>query len=112
MKKLLVVWKTDNMIDIEKFVVPYVYNSKVQGWFSEVELLIWGASQNVVATNKDIQALVSNLIKEEVVTYACKMCADGLNATEMLESLGVNVMYTGVYLSDKLKDDRYEVITL
>ena len=40
------------------------------------------------------------------------MCADGLNATEMLESLGVNVMYTGVYLSDKLKDDRYEVITL
>lgn len=112
MKKLLVVWKTNNDIDIHKFVIPYVYNSKVQDWFSEVDLLIWGASQEKIIDDKELQDFIETVLKSGVRIYACKMCADSLNATEALEVLGVNVMYTGEYLSDKLKDPDCEVITL
>ena len=112
MKKLLVVWKSDNEIDIHNFVVPFVYNSKKHEWFSEVELLIWGASQEKVLGDTVIQQHIKNLIKNDVSVYACKMCADNVGATELLESLGVKVMYSGVFLSDKMKDPETEVITI
>ena len=112
MKKLLVVWKSSNETDIHNFVIPYVYNSKKHQWFSEIELLIWGASQEKVLEDTVIQQRVKNLVKNEVVVYACKMCADNVGATELLESLGVKVMYSGVLLSDKMKDPDTEVITI
>lgn len=112
MKKLLVVWKSDNEIDINNFVIPYVYNSKKHEWFSEVELLIWGASQEKIMEDTVIQQRVKNLVKNEVTVYACKMCADNIGATDLLESLGAIVMYTGVFLSDKMKDPDTEVLTI
>lgn len=112
MKNLLVVWKSDNEIDIHNFIVPYAYNAKKHEWFSDVEVLIWGASQEKVLQDTVIQQRVKNLIKNDIKVYACKMCADNLNATELLESLGVTVIYTGVYLSDKQKDETFEVISL
>ena len=112
MKKVLIVWKSNNEIDIHNFVIPYAYNAKKHEWFSDVELLIWGASQEKVLSDSIVQQRVKNLIKNEVKVYACKMCSDNLNATELLTSLGVEVLYTGVFLSDRLKDDNYEVITI
>lgn len=112
MKKLLIVWKSNNEIDIHNFIVPYAYNSKKHQWFDEVEVLIWGASQEKVLEDTIIQQRVKNLIKNEIKVFACKMCADNINATELLERIGVTVMYTGVYLSDSQKDPDVEVITL
>lgn len=112
MSKVLVVWKSNNDIDIHNFVIPYCYNAVVQKWFDEVELLIWGASQEKVMEDTLIQQRVSNLIKNNVKAYACKMCSDKVGASELLISLGVNVRYTGDLLSDRLKDKGYEVITI
>lgn len=112
MKKLLVVWKSENEVDISKFIVPFTYNSKAQDWFDDVELLIWGASQQVVVENPKYQDYVKMLIHNKIPCYACKMCADGIAATALLLELGVNVMYTGIYLAEKLKDPDWEVITI
>ena len=110
--KLLVVWKSNNDIDINNFIIPYAYNSKTREWFDDVEVLIWGASQEKVLQYSIIQQRVKNLINNEIKIYACKMCADKVGASELLESLGVNVMYTGVYLSEKMQDKEFEVITI
>jgi len=112
MSKVLVVWKSNNDIDIHNFVIPYCYNAVVQEWFDEVELLIWGASQEKVLEDTIIQQRVSNLIKNNVKVYACKMCSDKVGASDLLIKLGVNVRYTGDLLSDRLKDSTYEVITI
>ena len=80
--------------------------------FDDVEVLIWGASQEKVASTPLIQQRVLNLIKNDIQVYACKMCADNVGATELLEQLGVQVRYTGDFLSERLKDPMYEVITL
>ncbi len=112
MKKLLVVWKSSNETDIHSFVIPYVYNAKKHQWFDEVELLIWGSSQEKVLEDTIVQQRVKNLVKNEVAVYACQMCASNVGAQELLESLGVKVMFSGVFLSDKLKDPNTEVITL
>jgi len=112
MDKLLIVWKTDNETDIHNFVVPYAYNAKKQQWFDQVDVLIWGASQEIVASTPLIQQRVLNLVKNEINVYACKMCADNLGVSETLEKLGVHVQYTGDFLSEKLKDPDYKVLTL
>ncbi|MCK5388580.1 MAG: hypothetical protein KAJ22_04780 [Candidatus Izimaplasma sp.] len=112
MKKLLVVWKTNNEIDIHNFVIPYVYNSLKHEWFDSVELLIWGASQEIILNDTVTQQRVKNLVKNEVSVFACKMCADNVGATTLFESLGVKVMYSGVFLSDRMKDPETEVITI
>lgn len=112
MKELLVVWKTDNDTDIQNFVYPYALNSKKHGWFSDVEVLIWGASQEKVVQDLKSQEIVKAFVEHGINVYACKYCADKVEASELLTSLGVNVMYTGVYLSDKQKDDNVKVLTL
>ncbi len=112
MENLLVVWKSDNEVDIHNFVIPYVYNAKRHQWFKEVELLIWGASQQKVLEDTIIQQRVKNLVKNEVAVYACLMCADNVGAKDLLESLGVKVMFSGVFLSDKLKDPHTEIISI
>ena len=112
MKKLLVVWKSENEIDISKFIVPFTYNSKAQTWFDEVELLVWGSSQLVVKDTVKYQEYLKMLIHNEIPVYACKMCADDTGVTPLLLELGVTVMYTGTYLAEKLKDSEWEVITI
>ena len=112
MSKVLVVWKSNNDIDIHNFVIPYCYNAVVQEWFDEVELLIWGASQEKVMNDTIIQQRVANLIKNKVKVYARKMCSDNVGATDTLKELGINVRYTGDLLTDRLKDSEYEVITI
>ena len=112
MSKVLVVWKSNNDIDIHNFVIPYCYNAVMHEWFDEVELLIWGASQERVMNDTIIQQRVANLVKNNVTVYACKMCSDNVGATEVFKTLGVNVRYTGDLLSDRLKDSDYEVITI
>lgn len=110
--KLLVVWKSNNETDINNFVIPYVYNSKKLEWFEDVELLIWGASQEKVLESEDIQNRVKEIIKSNISVYACKWCSDKLGASDLLESLGVTVKYTGELLSDRIKSQDYEVITI
>ena len=112
MKTLLIVWKTNNEIDIHNFVVPYAYNAKRHQWFDHVEVLIWGASQDIVAATPLVQQRVKNLIKNGVDVFACKMCADNIGATKALVELGVEVRYTGDFLSTHLKDPDCEVLTI
>ena len=110
--KLLIVWKSDNNTDINNFIYPYAFNSKKNEWFDDVEVLIWGASQEKVMNDQETQGVVQQLIENNITIYACKWCSDKVGASELLSSLGVNVMYTGVYLTEKLQDKEFEVITI
>lgn len=112
MNKLLIVWKSENDVDINNFITPFAINSKKQNWFDEVEVLIWGASSDTLKENKNAQKKLSDIVNQGIRVYACKFCSDNVGASDVLTSLGVNVMYTGAYLSDKLKDKECEVITI
>lgn len=111
MKNLLILWKTDNDIDIHNLVIPYAYNALVHKWFDQVTLLIWGASQKRVLEDKMISERVKNLHKQGIRTVACKMCAENIHTLEYLEGLSVEVIYTGELLSNALKDPDTEVVT-
>jgi len=112
MSKLLVVWKSDDYRNVDFFISPFALNSKKHEWFTDVEVLIWGASSDYCKVNKSAQNTIKQMVELGIEVRACKFCADKVFATEKLESLGVTVMYTGVYLSEKMKDPEYEVLTI
>jgi hypothetical protein len=104
-KHLYLLWTNDNKMTAEKMVFMYTVNSLVQGWWEEVTLIIWGATAKLAAEDKDIQQMILKAIEKGVHVTACKACTDQLEVTPIIESLGVEVIYWGVPLTDLLKND-------
>jgi len=75
---LSILWTTDSPTTFHEMVHKYALNSRLQQWWEEVTLIIWGA---------------------------CKGCSDNLGVTPTLEELGVDVKYWGAPLTEILKAD-------
>ena len=102
---LNILWTNDNMITADKMVFMYAVNAMKFEWWQEITLIIWGAATNLVRESADAQALITRALDAGVIVCACKACADQLGASEVLESLGVDVDYLGTTLTEILKDD-------
>ncbi len=111
MKKLVVLWKSDNLIDIKEMIFMYITNSMRYSWWDQIEVIIWGASQKLVSENVEIQKEIKKMMALGIKFHACKKCADDLCVASHLESIGIDVHYTGVLLTEKLQSDA-TVITL
>lgn len=101
--KLTVLWTTADLLTVEKMVFMYTLNAKIQGWFDEVTLVVWGASTQLLAGNIGLQERIKEMIAAGIRVEACKACADQLEATAALESCQVVVRYWGVPLTEVLK---------
>jgi hypothetical protein len=86
-------------------VFMYTIKSLAHGWWEEVTLVIWGGSTQLVSENEAIQQRVKDAMDAGVYVTACKGCSDQLGVSEQLETLGVDVQYLGVALSNVLKND-------
>ncbi len=111
MNKLVVLWKSDNLIDIMEMITPYTLGSMRYNWWDEVEVIIWGASQKIVSTNKEVQKRIKLMMASGIKVHACKKCAEDLCVVDQLESQGIDVLYTGELLTSFLQSDA-KVITL
>ncbi|MHB9033339.1 MAG: DsrE family protein [Anaerolineae bacterium] len=101
--RLLVLWTTENKETAANMVLMYTTNSSWHTWWDEVVLLIWGAAQSLVCADADIQALLKVAREAGVKPIACLACARNLGLVEQLQAQGVEVFYTGQYLTDWLK---------
>ena len=104
--ELYVLWTNDNIITTEKMVFMYTSNGLRKGWWDEVTLIVWGATTELTANNVEIQKQIKDMISSGVRVIACKACAEQLGAAEKLESLGIEVFYTGEFLTSLLKEKK------
>ena len=104
MDKLNILWTTNNKDTIDNMLAMYAINSKAYDWWTDVNVIIWGASAELIGTDKKYQALVQNMIDSGVNVEACKVCSDNLNASQKLLELGVDVKYMGEQLTKYLKN--------
>lgn len=107
MDKVNILWITDNKETVDNLIAMYAINSKAYDWWQSVNVIIWGASAKLIATNKKYQALVKEMIDSGVNVEACKVCSDNLSASKILTQLGVDVKYMGEKLTDYLKAGEY-----
>ena len=101
--RLLVLWTDGDKEAALNMVFMYTINSKLHGWWDEVVLLVWGSSSRLSSEDKDVQAQITSALEAGVRVIACRRCAENLNVVEPLEKLGIEVFYTGQFLTDWLK---------
>jgi hypothetical protein len=111
MDKLTILWTTDNKDTIFNMLSMYSTNAKRNGWWDEINIIIWGASARLVGNDKQVQTEVLEMISHGVNIEACKDCCDNLGVTERLTKLGVNVRYMGEPLTQYLKSNQ-NVLTI
>jgi hypothetical protein len=103
--QLHILWTTGDPVTAEKMVLVYALNSHLKGWWSEVILVIWGASAKLVAHDEKIQMRLKDCKEAGIRVEACQACADQLCVTESLKTLGVEVKYYGESLTQILKSE-------
>ena len=82
----------------------YTHNAKKHGWWEQVRILMWGPSDRLLIGDAEIQDQAKEMMADGVEFLACKACADRLGVGEALAGLGVTVFYTGVALTEMLKE--------
>jgi len=102
---VLVVWTSGEREVAMKMVFMYALNAKKYGWWEDVTMLVWGPSQRLLAEDAELQEELAAMLEIGVRAVACKACADSYPVTEELEALGVEVFYTGQFLTEWLRSD-------
>jgi len=103
--KLAVLWTSGDPEVAEKVCFMYTHNAKLQGWFDEVTLIIWGPSSKLLAGNEDLQQAVRDMMEDGIKVEACVACADMYGVSQDLREMGIDVKGMGVPLTDYLKSD-------
>ncbi len=103
--KLVVIWSSGDREVARKLVFMYTKNSRLQEWWGEVDLVVWGPSAQLLSVDKELQEELEDLKAAGVKLLACKACSDMYGVSADLEALGVKVVYMGTPLTEYLKSD-------
>ncbi len=110
-EKLAVVWTSGDRDVAIKMVFMYTHNAKIQNWWQDVMLIVWGHSAKLLSVDVELGNYVKKMLKDGVEVVACKACADSYGVSDVLEKMGVEVKYMGQPLTEYLKDDACRVVT-
>ena len=102
-ESMAVIWSSGDREVAKKMVFMYTKNSKLKGWWGRVRLVVWGPSAQLLTTDLELQEELEDLKAAGVELQACKACADLYGVTDKLKSLGIEVIYMGVPLTQVLK---------
>ena len=103
MDKLNILWLTDNRDTVFNMLTVYAVNSLKNGWWDEVNVIIWGASAKLVAEDTQVQTEVLEMIRQGVTIEACRDCCENLGVCDDLIRLGIDVKYMGDPLTEYIK---------
>ncbi len=100
---IIVLWTAHDPDVARQMVFMYSENSLLNGWWSEVMILVWGPSTKLLAEHAGLQEDVRNLLHGGVRIVACKRCADNYGVSETLAGLGLEVFHVGAMLTEWIK---------
>jgi len=103
--KLAVVWTSGDPEVAHRMVFMYAHNAKRAGWFDEVQVVVWGPSQRLLVSDKDIEAKVKAMQADGVLVRACIACARSYGLVEKIRAMGIEVRGMGQPLTELLKSD-------
>ena len=107
---MAIVWSSADAEVARKVCFMYAFNARVQGWFDQVHLTVWGPSALLASRDEDIRRDLRRLAETGVVLEACRQCSDAYGVTEALEAVPMEVRFMGKPLSERLLDG-WKVLT-
>ncbi len=104
--ELLVLWTSGEPETAKHMVFMYTLNARLQEWWDEVTLLVWGAASRLITEDDYLKTELVKLQSAGVKTIACRSCAEKMEVAEKLKELDIKVFYTGQFLTDWLKSGK------
>ena len=105
MDKLNILWTSNDKDTFMSMVAMYSGNSVKNGWWDEVNIIIWGGSTRLAGSDEEVQKELQKLMEVGVTVEACKACADKMKIATTLRDLGITVKYmsklTGIIKNDE-----------
>ena len=103
--KLTILWTNADPITAELMVFMYAEASLRNEWWKEVELIVWGATAQLVVENQTIQEKLLEIQTKGVKVVFCTACATKLGIVSEVEALGFELRFMGEPLTEVLKAD-------
>lgn len=110
MRKLLIVWSTEEVEVAKKMVLLYGSVILERGYWDAAHLMVWGPSARALAQNSELQQMLKTVQESGVETSVCVVCSDDYGVSDTLAALGVTPIHTGELLTEALQND-WKVIT-
>jgi len=107
---LWVYWTSGDREVALKMVFMYTLNSKIRGWWSDVNLVVWGPSARLLSQDAELQSKIREMIHVGVNVFACKACTDSYGVSQALQDIGIDVKYMGMPTTEVLKQG-HKVLT-
>ena len=95
MKKLHLLWTTGEKEVAMKVIFPYLINAKANGWWDEINLIIWGPSARLLSSDGDTQKQLNDVMDSGISVEACQACTDAYKVTGILQGFGITIRYMG-----------------
>lgn len=111
MEKFNILWVNDNPLTAHTMVFMYAVNAKLNHWWDEVDVIIWGPTAKLVSEDESIQNRIKLAQQAGVNVIACLSCAAQFGVVEQLECLGITVKKMGEPLTEILKREE-KLITI
>ena len=106
-RHLHILWTNADRQTSEKMVFMYSENSMKNGWWDKVTVIVWGATQKLLADDAELLARMHELQALGVVFSACLTCSNKLGLTEFLEGEGIETVRWGKKLTDLLQNGKH-----
>lgn len=102
--KVMVIWVSREVESATHMAAMYSRNSKLRGWWKNVDFVIWGPSAQTAAESPVIQEEIKLLQHAGVNVRACISCSDKYGVTEKLRSMDIDVRPMGAVLTEELQN--------
>lgn len=100
---IFIIWSSPDPDVADNLAFMYAHNSLKRLWWDRVRLIIWGPSAKLAAEDTHIQSRLQEMMEDGVEVWACRACADNYGVSDVLERIGVDVIYVGESTTDMLK---------
>lgn len=104
--KLVVLWTSGDREVAIKMVFMYVLNSRLNNWWDDIILIVWGPSADLLSQDYELQEYLMRIKEQGVALEACINCTDMYGVTKRLTDLGIDVKLMGTPLTNYIKEGR------
>lgn len=111
-KKLTILWTTDNVDTVLNMLLMYTLKSNANKWWDECNLITWGPSNKLLCQNEEVKDTVKQIMDAGVKVFACQRCAERYGLVEELMSMGITVQLMGELFTEFLQDESYRIISI
>lgn len=103
MERINILWTNDNPNTAHTMVFMYATNAKLNGWWDEVNVIIWGPTAKLVAEDEGVQERIKLAKQAGVNVEACIACATQFGVVDELKALNLELKPMGEPLTEIIK---------